>query len=73
MSEQPHACIFHPRIRALKVYTIKDTLEGGIFRYGLCPMCARRLAKEHSFKQAISDRLEEMFEKSKRKKERYNG
>lgn len=58
---EDHNCIFHPRIRAFKVWQILDTVTKQFFRYGLCPMCAIRYKKESSFKQDISDKLEEML------------
>jgi hypothetical protein len=58
---EEHGCIFHPRIRAFKIFNVRDTKTSQFFRYGLCPICANRLAKQHSFKQDISDRIEEML------------
>lgn len=70
---EEHNCIFHPRIRALKVWHVKDTVTEKLFRYGLCPICANRLAKQESFKQDISDKLEEMLLKFQKQQEGKNG
>jgi GTP cyclohydrolase I len=72
MSEEipeEHNCIFHRRIRALKTWHVKDTKTGQFFRYGLCPICANRLAKQESFKQDISDKIEEMLNDFNKKQE----
>jgi hypothetical protein len=75
MSDQqpdPHACIFHNRLRALQVFRIQDSQTKAWFQYGLCPICANRLKKQESFKKDISDRLEEILEQSKKKQEMKN-
>lgn len=66
---EEHNCIFHPRLRAMNVWHIKDKVGGEFFRYGLCPICANRLKKQESFKQDISDKLEEMLTKFQKKQE----
>lgn len=69
---EDHNCIFHPRIRALKVWLVKDKETDKYFRYGLCPICSNRLAKQESFKQDISDRIEEMLNDFNKKQEGKN-
>lgn len=69
---EEHNCIFHPRIRALKVWHVKDTVTTQFFRYGLCPICSNRLVKQKSFKQDISDKLEEMLNEFQKKQEGKN-
>lgn len=70
---EEHNCIFHPRIRALAVWHVKDEVTNSFFRYGLCPICNNRLAKQESFKQDISDALEEMLTKFEKQQEGKNG
>lgn len=64
-----HVCIFHQRVRALKVYRVKDTVSGNWFEYGLCPICNNRLAKQDSFKQNINDRLGDLVYKMQKQEE----
>lgn len=67
--DQPYCCIFHPRIPSIQNYAVKDTVTNEFLKYGLCPNCVRRLKREDSFKRAISDRIEELLEKQKKKEE----
>ncbi len=64
-----HVCIFHPRIRALNAYKVKDTVTDQWFQYGLCPICSNRLKKQDSFKKQISERLEELQAKLQKQEE----
>lgn len=60
-STTENCCIFHPRLRALQTYRVRDTVLKEWFQYGLCPICSNRLKKQPSFKQNISDRIEEVL------------
>ena len=66
---EPHCCLFHPRLRALDTFRVRDTTDGNWFQYGLCPICSNRLKKQESFKRDISDRIEELLEQLKKKHE----
>lgn len=70
--ESEYACIFHPRIRSLKQFNVRNTKDNNWYKYGLCPICSNRLAKQESFKKDISDRLEEVLEIVKKKQEEKN-
>lgn len=67
-----HACIFHPRLKALENFKVHDTKTNQWFQYGLCPICSNRLKKQESFKQDINDKLEELSEQLRKQEEKKN-
>lgn len=77
MSEAPapdkYCCLFHPRIRSVADYRVRDSQSGEFFQYGLCPICNNRLKKQDSFKSNISDRIEEVLRQLELKKQKKGG
>lgn len=71
-AENEYACIFHPGASSLEQFNVRLEATDQWFKYGLCPICSHRLAKQETFKQEISDKLEEMLEKVKKKQEEKN-
>lgn len=62
------ACIIHQRVPAFKVYQVRDTETGQMVRYGLCPMCDKRLRADGCFAAQISKTLGEKVDKIKGEK-----
>jgi hypothetical protein len=57
--EMPIACLFHPRVQAIKAYIVQDKEYDQMFKYGLCFSCVPKL-KADAFKKALNARLTEV-------------
>ena len=68
-----HACIFHERRKALNVYSVRDTLTGNFYKYGLCPACDSLLKRKPHFAKFINEKLCELDYKLKKQEENKNG